>query len=169
MTQASNEIGPGWRTLAGICLVLIALATLVWLDADKVPVQQTVGVGPAAGMRLVAVLVAVLGVAHGVAALRAYLQASEGFEPRSLGHVSVSGLMWVLGGLAGLIALLEFGGGFVLGASWLFVATARAFGQAIGIKSFGLGLALTTAVFLFFTRVLSLSLPTGFFERLLLG
>lgn len=169
MTTSAQETGPGWRTLAGVGLFLLALAAVVWIDANRLPVQQTVGVGPTAGMRLIAVLVAILGVAHGVAAVRGYLRNKDLTGPALLEGTSVTGLAWVLGGLVGLVVVLEVGGGFILGATWLFVATARAFGQKLGPKSAGIGLVMTTAVFLCFTKALSLSLPTGPFERLLLG
>ncbi len=63
--------------------------------------------------------------------------------------------------LLGLIAALELGGGFVLGSAWLFVATARGFGERIQVRSVALGLVLSLVVYLFFTRVLTLALPAG--------
>ncbi|HEY6133539.1 MAG TPA: tripartite tricarboxylate transporter TctB family protein, partial [Rubrivivax sp.] len=78
-------------------------------------------------------------------------------------------LAWVLGGLVGMIAILELGGGFIVGSTWLFVATARAFGQPIRVKSPLIGFVLAAVAYAFFTKALSLSLPTGPLERLLLG
>ncbi len=169
--SAAHENGPGWRVLAGIGLALLVLAGLIWVDAGRLPQQVTVGVGPAAGMRLVAMLVAVLGLAHGVSALRVCWRRREGAAPRPPAgpRTSVSALAWVLGGMAGLVLVLELGGGFVIGAAWLFVATARAFGQRVGVRSVGVALVLTAFVFLVFTKALSLSLPVGPLERLLMG
>lgn len=171
MTTDTHTFGPSWRTLAGIALALLALALLIWLDANRLPEQVTVGVGPAAAMRMVALFVAALGVAHGVVAWGGRVrEADEGFTPRdanpTTNHAS---LAWILGGLAALGACVQFGGGFVIGATALFVATARAFGQPVGVRSVGIGLVLTTLVFVFFARVLSLSLPVGSLERLLLA
>lgn len=171
MSTDSHTFGPSWRALAGIALALLTLALLIWLDATRLPEQVTVGVGPAAAMRLVALFVAALGLAHGVAAWgRRVREADEGFTPReALPTTNPAGLAWILGGLAVLGACVQFGGGFVIGATVLFVATARAFGQPLGARSVGIGLVLTTLVFVFFARVLSLSLPAGPLERLLLA
>lgn len=171
MSTDSHTFGPSWRTLAGIALALLVLALLIWLDANRLPEQMTVGVGPAAAMRIIALFVGVLGVAHGVAAWgRRVREVEEGFTPRDASPTTnPAGLAWILGGLAVLGASVYFGGGFVFGATALFVGTARAFGQAVGARSVGIGLVLTTLVFVFFARVLSLSLPAGPFERLLLA
>lgn len=171
MSTDSHTFGPSWRALAGIALALLTLALLIWLDANRLPEQVTVGVGPAAAMRMVALFVAALGLAHGVAAWgRRVREADEGFTPReALPTTNPAGLAWILGGLAVLGACVHFGGGFVIGATVLFVATARAFGQPLGARSVGIGLVLTTLVFVFFARVLSLSLPAGPLERLLLA
>jgi putative tricarboxylic transport membrane protein len=171
MSTNSHTFGPSWRALTGIALTLLTLALLIWLDANRLPEQVTVGVGPAAAMRIVALFVAALGVAHGVAAWRSRVrEAKEGFTLReTLPTTNPAGLAWILGGLAVLGASVHFGGGFVIGATTLFVATARAFGQPVGARSVCIGLVLTTLVFVFFGRVLSLSLPAGPFERLLLA
>lgn len=171
MSTDSHTFGPSWRTLAGIALALLALALLIWLDANRLPEQVTVGVGPAAAMRMVALFVAALGGAHGLVAWgRRVREVDEGFTPRNIAPTTnPAGLAWILGGLAVLGASVHFGGGFVFGATALFVATARAFGQPVGARSVGIGLVLTTLVFVFFARVLSLSLPAGPLERLLLA
>lgn len=57
----------------------------------------------------------------------------------------------------------------MLGAAWLFVATARGFGERLRPRSLLLGFGLSLLVYLFFTRVLSLALPSGPLERMLLG
>ncbi len=167
----SHTFGPGWRTLAGIAAFLLVLALFIWLDANRLPEPGAVGVGPAAAMRLVSVLVAALGVAHGVIAWgRRVRETEEGFTPReAVPATNLGALAWILGGLAALGVCVHLGGGFVIGATALFVGTARAFGQPLGPRSAGIGLALTALVFLFFARVLSLSLPTGPLELLLLG
>jgi putative tricarboxylic transport membrane protein len=171
MSTDSHTFGPGWRVLAGIALALEALALLIWLDANRLPAQVTVGVGPAAAMRMVALLLAALGLAHGLVAWTRRVRATEeGFTPRDVAPITHhAALAWILGGLAALALCINFGGGFILGATALFVATARAFGQPLGVRPAGIGLSLTTLVFLFFARALSLSLPMGPLERLLLA
>jgi len=164
---AGEDGGPGWRAqiAIGIALGLVALA--VWGDAQRLPAPPTVGVGPAAAMRLVAVFVALVAFAHFVAAWRTRSRA----EPLTAGdgmstHGNLASLAWVLGALIGLIVILEAGGGFVFASTWLFAATSRGFGERWSAKSVGLGFALSAAVYLFFTKALSLGLPAGPLERL---
>jgi putative tricarboxylic transport membrane protein len=160
---------PGRRTLVGIGAALLGLAVVLWLDANQLPQQQTVGVGPTAGMRLVSVLLAILSLAHWVAAWRLPRQRVPVHVLTPEDPANRAALVWVLAGLLGLIAILQLGGGFVISAAWLFVATARAFGQPLGFKSPAIGLTLAFLVYAFFTKALSLSLPAGPLERLLLG
>lgn len=56
--------------------------------------------------------------------------------------------------------------GFVLSAACLFVAVARGFGSQRWLRDFGIGLALSVAAFLVFTRLLDLQLPAGILEGL---
>jgi putative tricarboxylic transport membrane protein len=159
---AGGDAGPGWRALSAIGIALLLVALAVWLDSQRLPAPPVVGVGPSAAMKLVSAMVAILGVAHLVAAWRA--RAVPGARPE---YGDVRALAWVLAALVGLVLLLELGGGFVAAATWLFAATARGFGAKFSPKSVGFGLALSLAVYLFFTRALSLGLPSGPLERLL--
>jgi putative tricarboxylic transport membrane protein len=68
-----------------------------------------------------------------------------------------------------MILILQFGGGFVLGSTCLFALTARAFGEPLHVKSLGFGFVLAALVYAFFTQALSLSLPSGPLERLVIG
>jgi putative tricarboxylic transport membrane protein len=158
--------GPGWRGLLAIGVALALVALAVWLDAQRLPPPPTVGVGPSAAMRLVAVVVALLGAAHVVAAFRARKRARGGAGDAEPAHGDLASLAWVLGALVGLIAILQVGGGFVLASTWLFAATARGFGAPLSAKSIGLGFALAALVYLFFTKALTLGLPAGPLERL---
>lgn len=171
MATDSHTFGPRWRVVAGMGAALWLMALAVWLDANRLPPHVTAGVGPAAAMHLVAVLLAALGLAHLVTAWgHRVREREEGFTPRDAHPATNTGaLAWILGGLTVLAVCVHMGGGFVLGATALFAGTARAFGQPLNVRSVGLGLGLTTGVFLFFARVLSLGLPAGPLERLLLA
>lgn len=159
---STHEAGPRPAAAATIGAGLIAIAVAVWIDSLGLPVP-TAGVGPGVAPKLVSVFLAGLGIAHGVSAWRsrgARLQADRG------NHRS---LAWVMSALIGLIAVMQVGGGFVLGAAWLFIATARGFGEAIRLRSVVLGIGLSLLIYLFFTQALSLTLPSGPLERLLVG
>lgn len=160
---ATAESGPPAGVAAGIGVVLLLLAVLVIVDAQRLPPGSALGVGPAAAMRLVAAFVAVLGVAHLVAAWR---QRGQVTAPSEVMPANRAALAWLLGALAGLMLVLQFGGGFIVASAWLFALTARGFGAPLGVKSIGIGVVLSSLVYFFFTKALSLGLPAGPLERL---
>ena len=168
MTEPSldggTDAGPRPTVTAGIGVALLALAAVVVYDAMDLAPGSVRGVGPAAAMRLVAAFIGLLGVAHLVTAYRRWRAAAS---VRATVPANRAALAWVLGALAGLMLILQVGGGFIVAAAWLFALTARSFGAPLGIKSIGIGAALSTTVYLFFTEVLSLGLPAGPLERLL--
>ena len=66
-----------------------------------------------------------------------------------------------------LIAIIEFGGGFIPAIAILFAATSAAFGRRAVIADLIIGAVLALIVFLLFSKLLTLSLPMGPLERLL--
>jgi len=157
----------GWRAQVVVGVALFVLAAVIALDANQLTVPTVVGVGPTAAMRLVAVLVALVAAAHWVAAWRQRARERAGASAAAApSYGNRAALGWVLGALLGLIGLIEFGGGFVIASTWLFVGTARGFGQPLSDKSFAIGFALAALIYLFFTKALSLGLPAGPLERL---
>lgn len=160
---STHDVGPRPLTQALIGAALLALAAALSIDAAALPPPTVMGVGPSAAPRLVGALMAALGMAHWVAAWRARARLVQ------VDRGNLRSLSWVMAALIGLMLVLQFGGGFVLGAAWLFIATARGFGEAVRLRSVAIGLGLSLAVYLFFTRVLTLALPAGPFERMLLG
>jgi putative tricarboxylic transport membrane protein len=157
--------GPGRQALATVAALLLGLAAVIAWDITTMAPAQAVGVGPTAVMRMVVGLLLVLGLAHAIAAARA----APKTRAQTTSATNRAALGWVLGGLVGMIAVLQLGGGFVMGATWVFAATARAFGQPLRSRSPVIGLVLAALVYAFFTQALSLSMPAGALERLLLG
>jgi putative tricarboxylic transport membrane protein len=154
--------GPRPRTQAAIGAALLLLALALWLDAARLPPPNVMGVGPSAMMRLVAVILALLALGHLVTAWRR--RTLDLPAPQRGNRAS---LAWVMAALLGLMAALQVGAGFVAGAAWLFVATARGFGEPVSARSVGIGVVLAALVYVFFTQGLSLALPAGPLERLL--
>jgi putative tricarboxylic transport membrane protein len=155
---------PAWRAPLAVGSALLALGLLTLFDAFRVATGIGPGVGPSAAMKLIAALLVALGIAHLVQAVRAakhtlVLDAGE--------KVNLRSLAWVLGGLVLQIVALSLGAGFIISSTILFIATACGFGRSL--RSWGpvYGLVLTTLVYLFFTKALSLSLPMGPLEQLL--
>lgn len=155
---------PAWRAPLLVGAGLLALAGLTLFDAWRVASGVGPGVGPSAAMKLIALLLGVLGAVHLVQAAKLARHARVS-DP--LNRSNYRSLAWVLGGLVAQIAALALGVGFILSSFILFISTARGFGRSL--KSWGpvYGLVLSTLVYLFFTKVLSLSLPMGPLEQLL--
>jgi putative tricarboxylic transport membrane protein len=155
---------PAWRAPLIVGIALLVLGALTLFDAFRIASSTGPGVGPSAAMKLIAALLVLLAVAHLVQAsrlakLRQVLELEE--------KVNLRSLAWVLGGLVLQIVTLSLGAGFILSSTILFMATACGFGRSL--KSWGplYGLVLTTFVYIFFTKALSLSLPMGPLEQLL--
>jgi putative tricarboxylic transport membrane protein len=161
---SAAESGPPPGVAAGIGVLLLMLAALLVVDAQRLPPASALGVGPAAAMRLVAAFLALLDMAHLATAWRQRRQDAGSSDTAPANSAAV---VWVLGALAGLMLVLQVGGGFIVASAWLFALTARGFGAPLGVKSIGIGLTLSALVYVFFTKVLSLGLPAGPLERLL--
>ena len=138
---------------------LLALAGIVLADAFALSGQVTYGLGPAAAPKIVGLGLAVLGLALLVSSFRV-----GGTERDSLDLGAVAAL---LAGLVALILVIGLGLGFILATSLLFAATAFAFGRRALAADLAIGLVLGLVVFLLFTKLLTLALPSGPLERLL--
>jgi putative tricarboxylic transport membrane protein len=166
MTNGDMQKVPAWRASLAAGLVLLTLATLALVDSFRVSSGAGPGIGPSVAMKLIGGLLGVLGIAHLATAWGKRSVSSELSRGDALNPVS---LAWVLGGLVGQIVVLALGGGFIAGATLLFVCTACGFGRSLFSLGPVYGLALSVIVYVFFTKALSLTLPAGPLERLLFG
>ena len=142
-----------------IAFALAVLAVVLVFDAFRLPPGAMYGVGPGAMPLVVAVGLGLLAIGNLIDALRGNMPPRESADPKPV--------LLILGGLALLIAIIGFGGGFILATSALFVATSAAFGRRALLVDAAIALVLSTLIFLAFDKLLTLSLPTGPLERLL--
>ena len=158
--STSNGQAPRHVDRAGIviaaALALLAVV-LVW-DASQIQSNTTYGMGPQAMPIVIAVGLGLLAIGNLYDALRGNLPARESADPKAV--------LLILGGLAALIAIIGFGGGFILATSALFVTTSAAFGRRAILTDTAIALVLTTLIYLAFDKLLTLSLPAGPLERL---
>ena len=153
--QAPRHVDRAGIVIA-IALALLAVV-LVW-DASQIQATTTYGMGPQAMPVVIAIGLGLLAIGNLYDALRGNLPERESADPKAV---------WlILGGLAALIAIIGFGGGFILATSALFVTTSAAFGRRAIIADTAIALVLTTLIYLAFDKLLTLSLPTGPLERL---
>jgi putative tricarboxylic transport membrane protein len=137
---------------------LAVLAGLVAYDASTYQNVATYGMGPKAAPYIIAVGLGLLAIGNLVMALRGDLPPRE--------HADIGAVWLILGGIAGLIAVIAFGGGFIIATTILFAATATAFGRRAILTDAVIGFVLATFIYLAFTKLLTLTLPQGPLERL---
>jgi putative tricarboxylic transport membrane protein len=151
-----RRIDPAGLVIAG---VLAALALVIAWDTSNLTLTSVYGVGPKAMPIVVAIGLAVLSVGNFINGMRG------NFPPRE--EINPQAILRILGGLAALIAVIGYGGGFIIATTLLFAMTASAFGRKALHIDLAIGFVLGTVVYLLFSKVLALSLPAGPLERLL--
>jgi len=142
-----------------VAVILLVLAAVVLWDMSRLEIGQTYGVGPKAMPIVVATGLGLLAIGNLVLALRGAFPEREEAAPMPI--------VWIVGGLLAVIALIGLGGGFVPAMAILFAATATGFGRRAIVADLAIGAGLGVVVYLLFAKVLSLTLPTGPIERLL--
>lgn len=147
------------RAGMAIAICLLAVAAVIAWDSTTLQLAPTYGLGPKMMAYVVAAGMAVIGIANLVMALQGGFPERESYDPKAVALI--------LGGFAALIAIIAFGGGFIVATAVLFAATAAAFGRKAVHIDLLIGLVLGVVVYLLFDKVLTLSLPAGPLERLL--
>jgi putative tricarboxylic transport membrane protein len=166
MTPGSIEPGnsSGRRRDGAAFIIAVGLvgfgAVLLW-DASSIRAGGGyAGVGPAAMPKLVGWVLIALG------ALTAFNGWRSGAQERPSQRYRP--VLWLVGGLAAQIALLQ-PLGFTLATGLLFACGAAAFGERRFHVSLPAGFALAFAVYGLFDVLLRLNLPAGLPERLIYG
>src|SRR5688572_21187254 len=155
MQPRERRIDPAGIVVAAVLAVLAGI--LIW-DMTTLQITQTYGVGPKAMPIVVAVGLGLLAIGNLVLAFRG------GFPEREPpAHLPIA---LILGGLVAVIVVIAVGGGFIPAVTILFAATATAFGRRAILTDLAIGFVLSTAAYLMFSKLLSLSLPMGPLERL---
>ncbi|HZO46439.1 MAG TPA: tripartite tricarboxylate transporter TctB family protein [Xanthobacteraceae bacterium] len=155
MQSQDRRVDPAGIVVAGL---LALLAGLILWDMSTLQITQTYGVGPKAMPIVVATGLGLLAIGNLVLAFRG------GFPEREpAAHLPI---ILILGGLLAVIVIIAIGGGFIPAVTILFAATAAAFGRRAVLTDLAIGFVLGTGAYLMFSKLLSLSLPTGPLERL---
>ena len=140
--------------------LLLVLAALILRDAFSQTLTATYGIGPTAMPYVVGGGLILLAVAHLALAFK------EGL-PQPEDEVDPTAVAWLAGGLLGLIACIGLGIGFIPATTIVFAATARAFGRRALLVDVAIGFGLGVAIYLLFSKLLTLSLPQGPLENLI--
>jgi putative tricarboxylic transport membrane protein len=140
--------------------VLLALAVVIFFDAQRLAPGSMYGVGPSVAPMIVAGGLVLLGLATLFAAWRP--GAAEAEEE----GIDRAAVVVIVAALAAMIALMTLGGGFILACTALFAGTAWAFGRRAPAADVAIGFVLALLVYAVFTRALTLTLPEGPLEAL---
>jgi putative tricarboxylic transport membrane protein len=142
-----------------VAALLLVTAALVAFDASRQTITSNYGVGPTAMPYVVCTGLTLLGLAHLFVAFRDGIPKPEAADN--------SAILWIVAGLAGLLACIALGGGFIVAMTIVFACTARGFGRRALLVDAVIGFVLGLVIFVMFSRLLTLTLPSGPLERLL--
>ncbi|WP_064697346.1 tripartite tricarboxylate transporter TctB family protein [Rhizobium aegyptiacum] len=141
-----------------VSVILLGLSAVTVWDASRMTIRASYGMGANAASYFIAIVLLLLAAGHIASSFKA--------ADLDVDHADWSAVGWVALALASLICSVWIGAGFVLGAALLFAFTARAFGRKALLSDVCLGAVLGVAIFLFFNKLLTLTLPEGPIERL---
>ena len=140
-------------------IIMLGFAAVTAYDAYMMTFRVAYGISPNTASYLVAIMFALLGIAHFWSATRTSDEdAALEADWRAIGLIALA--------LLCLVACIFLGAGFILGATLLFALTARAFDRKALVVDLAIGFVLSVAIFFLFNNLLSLSLPHGPLERL---
>jgi putative tricarboxylic transport membrane protein len=147
------------RAALVIAVLLIAVGAIVAWDVAHMRsgVAAYSRIGPRAFPYAIAAGLVGLGLLTALQAFRAAGPPTERDEIRPMA--------WIIGGLLVQIVLLPYAG-FAIATGAVFAATAKAFGRGPLWFSYPVGVAMSLAIWLFFSKGLQLVLPAGPLERL---
>ncbi|HEX2020962.1 MAG TPA: tripartite tricarboxylate transporter TctB family protein [Aurantimonas sp.] len=154
--SAGTSRRPDWAAVA-IGVALLALAGVIFWNTLLVTGGAYTQIGPKAFPYAIAAFLGILSV-------WTIASAPKGDFPERE-HDAVGPIGWIVGGLTAQLLLLNVAG-FSIATGLLFAATAKAFGRGPLWKTIPIGILLSLALWLLFTKLLKLSLPAGVLERL---
>jgi putative tricarboxylic transport membrane protein len=147
------------RAQVAIACALIAFAAFVFWQVAEIPADGGYSaVGPRFTPLLIGAGLLGLGVLLLGSALTTGWKGMEGAQPAERLHAPA--LLWIVGALVAHMLVIGVAG-FTLASTMLFVMVARGFGSRRVAHDAIVGFVLAVVVFLFFTRVLSVSLPAS--------
>lgn len=158
MMHENLRHGPDRPALV-VGLLLLIVAALVGYDASQQTITSNYGVGPTAMPYVVCIGLVTLGLAHFFVAFREGLPKPDAADGGAL--------LWIVAGLVALIACIALGGGFIIAITIVFACTARGFGRRALLVDAIIGFVLGLVIFVVFAKLLTLLLPMGPLERLL--
>lgn len=148
------------RAALVIAAVLAIVAVVIgWSTATMGGAASYSRIGPTTFPYVIAAVFFGLAIWTAIAAFRGEFPERE--------EQQVAPMVWIVGGLAAQMLLLK-AAGFSIATGLLFAATARGFGRGPLWMTIPIGIVLAGLIWLVFAQGLSLALPSGPFEQILL-
>jgi putative tricarboxylic transport membrane protein len=145
-----------------IAIGVIVLGLIAAWQTTEIPQSAYAAVGPRAFAWAASFMLVVMGGFLAIDALRGGW--SHTLEP--FGEVDWPGGLWLLGGLAVNVALIDIIG-FILSSTLLFTFTARGFGSTRLARDAIIGFLLAFVAYVGFDRVLGYKIGSGLIEALI--
>ncbi len=129
-----------------IAFLLLAIAGAIWWDMSSLQLSSVYGLGPKAMPMIVA-----------VGLWRSWrsaivIMAFRGESARRAKASTGAPIILIIGGLAVLIALIRFGGGFILATAILFACTSAAFGRRAFLADLAIGFVISVVIYILFSK-----------------
>jgi putative tricarboxylic transport membrane protein len=146
----------------GIALGVVLLGLIAGWQTTEIPQSAYAAVGPRAFAWATSAMLVVMG----LFLVKDALTGGWSHETDEFGDVDWPGGLWMLGGLAVNVALIDVIG-FILSSTLLFLFTARAFGSRQIVRDAIIGFLLAFIAYVGFDRVLGYKIGSGLIEALI--
>jgi putative tricarboxylic transport membrane protein len=145
-----------------IALGIVGLGLIAAWQTTEIPQSAYAAVGPRAFAWATSAMLVVMG----LFLVKDAVSGGWSHESDDFGEIDWRGGLWMIGGLAANLALIDIIG-FILASTVLFVFTARAFGSGKLLRDAAIGFALAFVSYVGFDRVLGYKIGSGLIERLI--
>jgi putative tricarboxylic transport membrane protein len=166
MCRTGDKMTDQTRGLAkgdlGIAIGVVVLGLIAAWQTTEIPQSAYAAVGPRAFAWAASVMLIVMG----AFLVKDAMTGGWSHETDDFGEVDWPGGLWMLGGLAANVALIDVIG-FILSSTVLFIFTARAFSSRQLVRDAIIGFLLAFVSYVGFDRVLGYKIGTGLIEGLI--
>jgi putative tricarboxylic transport membrane protein len=159
MSSQSRSIAAGDL---GIAIGVVVLGLIAAWQTTEIPQSAYAAVGPRAFAWATSAMLVVMG----LFLVKDAVSGGWSHESDEFGEVDWPGGLWLIGGLAANVALIDVIG-FILASTVLVLFTARAFGSRQLVRDGIIGFLLALVSYVGFDRVLGYKIGTGLIEGLI--
>jgi putative tricarboxylic transport membrane protein len=146
----------------GIAIGVVVVGLIAAWQTTEIPQSAYAAVGPRAFAWATSAMLIVMG----LFLVKDALSGGWSHETDDFGEVDWPGGLWLVGGLAINVALIDYIG-FILSSTCLVIFTAKAFGSTNLVRDAIIGFVLAFVAYVGFDRVLGYKIGSGLIEALI--